>query len=81
MKSRIKDLDKRIKYMTVDLTSREELERDKKQKEKNKFTFFILFMILAAFLVAAGLFALPYGWVLIVAGVFICIWGILLTFM
>lgn len=81
MRSRIKDLEKNIKYMTVDLTSRTELEEEKKKKEKNNRMFLILFMLLALFFIAAGLFILPYGWVLIIGGIFIFIWGLLLTFM
>ncbi len=81
MRSRLKDLEKNIKYMTVDLTSRKEIEEEKKKKEKTNRLFLVLFMMLAAFFIVAGLFILPYGWVLIIGGVFIFIWGLLITFM
>ena len=46
-----------------------------KDRLKTRFFEFMLVSLLV------GLFILPYGWVLIIGGIFIFIWGLLLTFM
>ena len=72
-------IEKKIKHMNFDFT-----DYGRQEKEQRKLTngvFFVLFMLLALFLIVSGLFILPYGWILIVGGVFVFIWGLLLTFM
>lgn len=74
-------IEKKIKHMNYDFTDYTKLEKEKDQKKLTNGVFFVLFMLLALFLVISGLFILPYGWILIVGGVFVFIWGLLLTFL
>lgn len=74
-------IEKKIKHMNYDFNDYGRMKKEKEQRKVSDSIFFILFMALALFLVIAGLFILPYGWILIVGGVFVFIWGLLLTFM
>ena len=74
-------IEKEIKHMNYDFTDYARTEKEREQRKVSNSIFFILFMVLALFLVIAGLFILPYGWILIVGGIFVFIWGLLLTFM
>ena len=74
-------IEKKIKHMNFDFTDYGRQEKEKEQRKLTNGVFFVLFMLLALFLIVSGLFILPYGWILIVGGVFVFIWGLLLTFM
>lgn len=74
-------IEKKIKHMNYDFTDYGRMEKEKEQRKLSNGVFFVLFMLLALFLVVSGLFILPYGWILIVGGVFVFIWGLLLTFL
>ena len=74
-------IEKKIKHMNYDFNDYGRMEKEKEQRKLSNGVFFVLFMLLALFLVVSGLFILPYGWILIVGGVFVFIWGLLLTFL
>ena len=67
-------IEKKIKHMNYDFTDYGRMEKEKEQNKLTNGVFFVRFMLLA-------LFILPYGWILIVGGVLVFIWGLLLTFL